>query len=232
MGCVATDQYRVLDSRMAALERETTRQSALQEGERIEFQRLKGQIEDSDKTARENYAELKYEVQQMKENFYRIQGQIEELQHNLGTSDKARRETLEKRLDRLDNAISKNYEKVIALERYMGFEPSETRPAGDKPDTQTDVAKESEEGLYALAKKLFDDGDKENARIQFENFINKYPGSKNADNARFWIADAYYAEKWYEKAILEYQKVLEAYPDSNKGGGCQAETRVCFCCPG
>jgi TolA-binding protein len=23
-------------------------------------------------------------------------------------------------------------------------------------------------------------------------------------------------EKWYEKAILEYQKVLEQYPDSNK----------------
>ncbi|MCP4718042.1 MAG: tetratricopeptide repeat protein, partial [Desulfobacteraceae bacterium] len=24
------------------------------------------------------------------------------------------------------------------------------------------------------------------------------------------------AEKWYEKAILEYQKVLEDYPESNK----------------
>ncbi|MBW2198143.1 MAG: tetratricopeptide repeat protein, partial [Deltaproteobacteria bacterium] len=40
--------------------------------------------------------------------------------------------------------------------------------------------------------------------------------SKNADNAQFWIGEIYYHEKWYEKAILEYQKVIEKYPKGNK----------------
>jgi len=225
---VASDQYRMLESRMAAVEQETNRQASFQEGKNTELHGLKTQMDDNAKTTRENYAELKYEVQQMKEKFHRIQGQIEELQHNLGTSDRARQETLEKKLDRLDNAITRNYEKVIALEKYMGFEPSQTMPASGKADIGPDVAEVSEEGLYALAKKLFDDGDKEDARIQFENFINKYPGSKKADNARFWIADSYYVEKWYEKAILEYQKVLEVYPDSNKAAAARLKQGYAF----
>jgi len=37
-----------------------------------------------------------------------------------------------------------------------------------------------------------------------------------ADNAQFWIGEIYYNQKWYEKAILEYQKVIENYPNGNK----------------
>ena len=101
----------------------------------------------------------------------------------------------------------------------MGFEPSATDGIDGvekKVASSENPEKNAEQELYEFAKKLFDDGDMENARIQFGNFINKYPKSDNTDNARFWIADSYYAEKWFEKAILEYQKVLEDYPGSNK----------------
>ena len=37
-----------------------------------------------------------------------------------------------------------------------------------------------------------------------------------AGNAQFWLGETYYREQWYEKAILEYQKVIENYPDGNK----------------
>jgi TolA-binding protein len=30
------------------------------------------------------------------------------------------------------------------------------------------------------------------------------------------VGETYYREKWYEKAILEYQKVVEKYPKGNK----------------
>ena len=46
--------------------------------------------------------------------------------------------------------------------------------------------------------------------------MEKYPKSNSADNAQFWIGEIYYREKWYEKAILEYQKVIENYPQGNK----------------
>jgi len=230
-GCVAPDQYKVLESRVTAIERENNRQASIQKENVAAAQDLgqaKNELTESAKISRENYAEVKYEIKQMKESFYRMEGLIEELRHNLGTSDQVRQETLEKRLDRLDNAISRNFEKVIALEKYMGFEPSETLISEEGQGAVVPVAANSEQALYDLAKKMFDQGDRENARIKFGNFINKYPDSKNADNARFWIADSYYAEKWYEKAILEYQKVLETYPDSNKTAAARLKQGYAF----
>ncbi len=223
-GCVAPSQYQSLENRIAAIEMENDRQAlARKEKSGINFraqadlESLQKKLDTLTRTDREHYAEIKSEIQEIKEQFRQVNGLIEEINYHFGTNSQASREQLEKRLDRLDNAISRNYEKIIVLEKYMGFEPS--TPAKPVEDTGLPPVKSkmvTEQNSYALAKKIFDDGDKENARIQFENFINKYPDSKNADNARFWIADSYYAEKWYEKAILEYQKVLENYPDSNK----------------
>ena len=54
------------------------------------------------------------------------------------------------------------------------------------------------------------------ARQIFNQLIKDYPKSKNADNAQFWIGESYYRDKWYEKAILEYQNVIEKFPHGNK----------------
>jgi len=223
-GCVAPSQYQSLENRITAMEMESDRQalagkekSGKKSQTRADLESLQQKLDASIKIDREHYAEVQSEIQEIKGQFRHINGLIEEINYNFGTNSQASRDQLEKRLDRLDNAISRNYEKIITLEKYMGFEPTApAKPVEDTGLSRVKPEKVTEQDSYALAKKIFDDGDNENARIQFENFINKYPGSKNADNARFWIADSYYAEKWYEKAILEYQKVLETYPDSNK----------------
>ncbi len=220
-GCVTPAQYQLLESRIAAMEMENNRQASVQEeisGKKVqeELESFQLRIDTATKGNQEQYAEIKDEIQQIKVQFQRVDGLIEEINHDFGTNRKLYQDELEKRLERLDNAISRNYEKLINLEKYMGFEPGDAKPADTDGVTKPKAEIGSEQDAYALAKKTFDEGDKENARIQFENFINKYPDSKNADNARFWIADSYYAEKWYEKAILEYQRVLEDYPDSNK----------------
>jgi tol-pal system protein YbgF len=54
------------------------------------------------------------------------------------------------------------------------------------------------------------------ARQGFEDLLKKYPSSSRANNAQFWLGETYYQEKWYEKAILEYQKVIDKYPKDNK----------------
>ena len=74
----------------------------------------------------------------------------------------------------------------------------------------------SENEIYQLAKQAFDKGEYDAAREGFQDLIRRYPKSKNADNAQFWIGEIYYREKWYEKAIVEYQKVVEVYPKGNK----------------
>lgn len=232
-GCVEPQKFVALETRVAAMEmennRQLTRKNQTSKKSAAENQQTQLKIEkDLDaivnrlnkaaNISQEEYADLKYDIQVIKEDAQRLDGLIQEIKHNFEEYSQKDRADIEKTLEILDNAISKNHEKVIKLEKYMGFEPSAaTAPEIENSQVSSEAPKkDAEQELYDFAKKLFDDGDKENARIQFENFINKYSDSMNADNARFWIADSYYAEKWFEKAILEYQKVLEEYPDSNK----------------
>ncbi len=227
-GCVAPNQFEALETRVAVIEQDSGRRNALDQTNTNDFGHLKQQVDEFSKTTREDYAEVKYDIQQLKEDFHGIQAQLEEVSYKFGMNGQESQESLEKRLERLDNAISRNYEKVIALEKYMGFEPTASGSPGQKNDHMPSQKQDTEDGLYAYAKKLLDQSDLENARVQFENFISKFPDSKNADNARFWIADSYYAEKWYEKAILEYQKVLENYPNSNKNASARLKQGYAF----
>jgi len=78
-----------------------------------------------------------------------------------------------------------------------------------KPEPEKTLATGSEQELYDQAKKLFDAGDRENARAKFETFIQKYPKSQNADNARFWIADTYYRP--YSESVKEDMQTNPIY---------------------
>ncbi len=235
-GCIESQNFTALENRVAAMEMENNRQLSKQKQRSDEIvlklqqdlENMEKRIGSSHNFSQEEYAELQYNIQTFKENFQRLEGLIQEINFKFEKYSQKDMEGLEKQLEQLDHAISKNYEKVIRLEKYMGFEPTIEKDSSEKQETQGNSGEQSEQELYEFAKKLFDDGEKENARIQFENFINKYPDSDNADNARFWIADSYYSEKWFEKAILEYQQVLEKYPDSNKTAAARLKQGYAF----
>ena len=46
--------------------------------------------------------------------------------------------------------------------------------------------------------------------------MKKYPKSDLADNAQFWIGEAYFSLRQYEQAILAYNDVIKRYPKGNK----------------
>jgi len=70
--------------------------------------------------------------------------------------------------------------------------------------------------LYNDAYQTYQRGDMEEARRKFEVFLKHYPNTSFSDNAQFWIGETYYAKKDYEKAILEYEKVMVKYPEGDK----------------
>ncbi len=239
-GCVEPHQFVALENRVAAMELEKKKQVNAQNEKDKELDVIREKMKEGIRP--EDYADMKYDIKVLKENNQRLQVSIEEINHNLGNYSKKDREELEKRLERLDNAISQNYEKLVELEKYLGLEPSRPTASSSPESTAKNTVEpekkavpsgepkkeNGEQELYASAKKLFDEGDKANARSQFEDFIKKYPKSENADNARFWIADTYFSEKWFEKAILEYQKVLEDYPKSNKAAAARLKQGYSF----
>jgi tol-pal system protein YbgF len=63
---------------------------------------------------------------------------------------------------------------------------------------------------------LFRDGDLEGARQGFTGFLEDYPNSNLAPNARFWLGESYFGKKEFQRAIDAYDKVEIDYPGSEK----------------
>ena len=70
--------------------------------------------------------------------------------------------------------------------------------------------------IYAEGQAAFKAGKYRDAYAKFSSYLEKYPKSKLAGNARFWLGDCLYQQKEYALAILEYQKVVDDYRNHPK----------------
>lgn len=203
-------------------------------------------LQEKDNRIRTDQAGLHATFERFREDIRTLNGKIEEtdylLKKTVNRVDSSDKNT-EARLAKLEQYL--NFEKPVytghsgAVPPARPSEPVVVRkppPTRTQPETEiiprpadpviisgtthetssgrTDSLYEDEE--YNLAKRYLDEGDLERAREGFKGFLAKYPSSKNADNAQFWIGETYYRERWYEKAIDEYSKVEEKYPNGNK----------------
>jgi len=222
-GCATHSDVTSIDNRLTEMElRDSEVRKTGQELQTqiSEYQKLR---ESMDEELRRQSASLHALIEEIREENRILNGKLEEFQYALNQQEKAIEE-LEGKNQGISNqpaGIAENNEKRIArIEQYLNLE-SAAKPAtvvsvvtpGSQPKGNQQL---SEQELYKQGKQAFDQGDADTARKRFQELIERYPKSENADNAQFWIGEIYYREKWYEKAILEYQKVIENYPEGNK----------------
>ncbi len=50
----------------------------------------------------------------------------------------------------------------------------------------------------------------------FQTFLSSYPQSEMADNAQYWLGEAYYVTRDYERAAAAFRTVGEKWPNSRK----------------
>ena len=50
----------------------------------------------------------------------------------------------------------------------------------------------------------------------FRNFVERFPGHDFADNAQYWLGEAFYDQKRYKSALVEFRKVVDNHPQGNK----------------
>ena len=210
-GCATQSDVNTIDTRISEME--------LRDAERRkQRQTLKSDIEGRNQELRKQSAGLRAVLEEMNEDIRILSGRLEEMEHSMQQQQR-KAEGLEKkrqeRLDRLERRMDQNLEHIRSMEQYLNMESTKKSVAVTTPGISAKKPV-SEEEIYRSAKQAFDQGDSEAARRGFQEFIKRYPKSKNADNAQFWIGEIYYREKWYEKAILEYQNVIEKYPQGNK----------------
>jgi len=197
-GCAFQDDLIAVNNRVIAVEK---KQASL----RSDVERYKEDQSKSDQDSRSRHAELRALANDVREEIGNIRGELEQGQHGA----KGLEESLQSILDR-----------VARIEQYLGMESLEKPVAldteQDGPEEGEGAVQETPEALYDTARQSFEKGEYEKARELFRSFLKQYPQSENADSAQFWLGEIYYHEKWYEKAILEYQKVIEGYPKGKK----------------
>ena len=220
VGCASQQEVTSLDRRLSELELHNAETRDKNTALKTELQNREG----DEQNLRQQMASLRQQLAGVNEEVRSLTGRIEELEHQINRQTQKETESTSSNQDQLEqlaNSARSNDERIYRIEQYLNFETSAPAAASEHPAAKVapteQVKKESsEDEIYRQAKQAFDQGDSDTARIQFEELIKRYPKSERADNAQFWIGEIYYREKWYEKAILEYQKVIENYPKGNK----------------
>jgi len=91
--------------------------------------------------------------------------------------------------------------------------PTPAVPEGPLASVQVPASAPAEyrDGLELLRR-----GDNSGAIQKLREFLRKSPKSDLADDAQYWIGEAYYANRDYNRAILEFNEVLLRYPKGDK----------------
>ena len=69
---------------------------------------------------------------------------------------------------------------------------------------------------YQAAFEFLKEGKYEEARNSFIAFIELYQDSEFIDDAKYWLAETYYAQRAYGKALDEFESIQIQFPDSGK----------------
>jgi len=172
-------------------------------------------------------AEMYAEMQRLRDEVASLQGTIEEMRYQMKQQDEAARQ----RLMQGETAAtdSTRLETLYMPDQATtGLQPAsaeQLQPPVVSPGTdavqnvaepEAALPKLSDQSRFTSGRAAFERYDYPAARKELEILLADYPQSPLADDAQYYIAETYFNEKWFEKAILEYQLVIEKYPEGNQ----------------
>jgi tol-pal system protein YbgF len=173
------------------------------------------------------------EITQYREEIAALRGKIDELRHNYDLSMRQidmedsllvrKTDTLESRLAKVEQSLAvitaavndSQMPKPASPAEGAGLDVGADQPTG-QPPFKTPVPQTADnallnEGLLRMKKQDFS-----GARDSFKAFIAANPKSPKVADAQFYIAESYFSEKWYEKAIIIYDEVFRKYTKNAK----------------
>lgn len=153
---------------------------------------------------RESLLQLLEQMEELQNQLRQLQNQLE-VQNNEVDKLKSRQRDIINDLDRRLREVERR-----ASARAPEEPVPETSAAGAR------LAGTEEQQAYDEALGLMKQGAYERAVREFGAFLVKYPESGLADNAHYWIAEAYYIQRNYKAAMAQFTKVVNAYPTSPK----------------
>jgi tol-pal system protein YbgF len=129
----------------------------------------------------------------------------------------AGQESLERATDGLTERLRDTNARIDRLSARLGTSaPAEASMAAPTGLAPAAAAAAPPAQLYDQAQGDYTKGNYALALLQLQEFLSQYPDNDLADNAQFLLAEAYFAQKKYEDAIREYDKIFARYGKSDK----------------
>jgi tol-pal system protein YbgF len=103
-----------------------------------------------------------------------------------------------------------------------GIPPAGSAPAAADPGYSAGAGSASsanpptDTSVYQTAFGLLKDSQYDRAIQAFQQFLINYPSSSLADNAQYWLGEAYYVNRSFPEAQSAFQRVVDKYPQSRK----------------
>ena len=177
-----------LDTRLARIEHLMTNQSLLQLANEIEA--------------------LRADVRGMHDAADRLNNDFE--------TARKRQHDLYADLDQRLKALETHTPAPLALAASVGPSGPTSTPAASAARASAAMADGTDRGNYQAAFLLLKDSQYDQAIAAFTKFLADFPDSSLADNAQYWLGEAYYVTKDYPTALAAFQRVVDKYPQSRK----------------
>jgi len=178
--------------------------------------------------------ELFEQVSSLQKQTQQLRGELEVQAHQMESLKKRQRDLyvdIDRRLHRLETAGVQGAGAGTVVSPPAGASkppvttgthaPSVTTPnAGPVPSAPVpalDPAAERKDYDNALA--ILNELRYDEAATAFRGFLKKYPGSRYADNAQYWLGEVYYVTRDFRTALKEFGRLLKGFPDSPKVPG-------------
>jgi tol-pal system protein YbgF len=148
----------------------------------------------------QSLVELAQQLESLQADVRSLRGDLEQLQHSSESGRSQQRDLyadLDKRLQTLEGATS----------------AASSASAAGKPAVG---AAGTDKGYYDTAFNLLKGGQYDKAITAFQQFLAAFPDSTLADNAQYWLGEAYYVNKDFESALKAFRTVVDHWPDSRK----------------
>ncbi|MFZ4524889.1 MAG: tol-pal system protein YbgF [Chlorobium sp.] len=165
------------------------------------------------------------DIQQVRDDVLRLQGRLEEMTHKATESARSNEKSFS-HLGTQDSLLLHRAgdldARLLKIEQYLGLGKEADQPpvllSRQKDSVKVDTASGTltDAALLNAGMEKLKQNSYGAARESFSALLRAYPKSELAADAQFFIAESYFGEKWYEKAILEYQVVISRYTKSQK----------------
>lgn len=109
----------------------------------------------------------------------------------------------------------------------LGLPLGASKPDTAKPPAPKGRAEIDPKTLYDTAYLDITRGNYDLAVAGFREFLKSHPSSSLADNAQYWIGEAFYAREKFTEALAEFQKVIEDYPNQDKVPAAMYKVGLC-----